>query len=51
MKKHRQRNLVWLRAATEAAFNDMGRAELQQAYERFRPRLEAVIQAEKMYIK
>ncbi|CAK9829643.1 Transposable element Tcb1 transposase [Anthophora retusa] len=49
--KSRHPNLASLRAAIEAAFADMDRDSLKRACERFRPRLEAVIQAGGGYIE
>lgn len=51
INKSRHPNLASLRAAIEAAFADMDRDSLKRACERFRPRMEAVIQAGGGYIE
>ncbi|KYN09101.1 hypothetical protein ALC57_18788 [Trachymyrmex cornetzi] len=49
--KSRHPNVTSLRTATEAAFVSMDSATLQRACERFRQRIEAVIQANGGYIE
>jgi len=49
--KSRHPNVASLRTAIEAAFTDMDRDTLKRACARFRPRMEAVIQASGGYIE
>jgi len=49
--KARHSNVTSLRTAIEATFVDIDSATLQCAYERFRSRIEAVIEADGGYIE
>jgi len=49
--KSRHPNVTSLRTAIEAAFADINSATLQHACERFRSRIEAVIEADRGYIE
>jgi len=51
INKHKHLNVTSLRTAIEAAFADIDSATLQRACERFRSRIEPVIEADGGYIE